>query len=668
MRQRTLIIGLAGGVIILALGTALLLRHQFGQPTDQVASGQSLVDQTALATLPTKNASSADTSHLDPAILPPTNTWLSGMVLQKTPLAVYPMPLSFLAKETGFEVGLPTVTTSATTITGEHIPGVIASIADAAAFSLTRYDKVSASLTYRNSQHATLGTLTLSEGSPYVFFHATTNGTLTFQDLPTHTVSPHYLRYTKAGHDYVVVTDENTTITGTGPTATIHTTKDSLVTLYALPDAKSDSLRAYAGNEVTRVDTSHSSNSSSITTQLDYHTANGKPTAYAAMNYQTVTNAGPVLTTYDNIYGSMEARAGQTLTTTVPTVSSSNQLDLSHVTAAHKQKLIASLRDDIAHTTITAKDSYYAGKQLARAANLLDVASQLGQQDSVRQLTDILRSALLARLGGSYFYYDTTLKGVAAQTKAFGSEDFNDHHFHYGYIIYAASILGRYDHQFVTDNQKQINLLVADIASYNPSSSFPVERPYDAYAGHSWAAGLAPFADGNNQESSSEAINAWNAVTLWGNLIHNSTLTATGEWMLSNESSAARHAWRTSPTHIPDQTQYASPLTSLNFSGKRTYSTFFSDEANAKVGIQLIPMNPVMTSFAADGDTGRPLIAAAITNNNFNVALGDYILMYLSLFDPSRAESLLAKQQTTFIDDGNSQTYLHAFVYAQSDK
>ena len=62
-----------------------------------------------------------------------------------------------------------------------------------------------------------------------------------------------------------------------------------------------------------------------------------------------------------------------------------------------------------------------------------------------------------------------------------------------------------------------VNLLIRDIASPDPDDPmFPSIRCFDLYAGHSWASGHAKFADGNNQESSSESMNAWYAMMLWG--------------------------------------------------------------------------------------------------------------------------------------------------------
>jgi endo-1,3(4)-beta-glucanase len=61
--------------------------------------------------------------------------------------------------------------------------------------------------------------------------------------------------------------------------------------------------------------------------------------------------------------------------------------------------------------------------------------------------------------------------------------------------------------------------LIRDIA--NPSSDdtfFPTFRHKDWYQGSSWASGVTQptFANGMNQESSSEAIAAYEAVALFG--------------------------------------------------------------------------------------------------------------------------------------------------------
>lgn len=665
-RKRLIIVSSSVTAVVL-IGTLALLITNGVIKSPLTSASIVLVDQTTLDGLTRKNGSSANVDRVDSNLIPPTNSWISGMVLQPTPLPVYPMPLSFLAKDTGFEIGLPAVQSNETSITGQHTPGVMTTIDGATGFKLSRFDKVSATITFSN-QTKPLGTLTLAEGSPYVFYRASVTTTLNMSGLGTVAAggSSSYLRYTKDGHDYVVATSGNAHVNVNGSTATLTAQKDGLVTFYALPNTKSDTLRDFAANEVTAVAVTNTTDAATQTT-FTYKTTNNQPTVFAPMAYSTLTKNDTSVGSYNSIYGPMKAVKGTAFTTSVTTAKPANTLDLSHLSDAHKQQLIASLQTDVSKTTITAQDSYFAGKQLARAATLLDISEQLGQADISAQLKSILTDGFAKRLNGQYFYYDSTLKGITAETKAFGSEDFNDHHFHYGYFIYAASILGKYDAKFVNSSAKQINLLVADVASYTLTPNFPIQRNFDPYVAHSWAAGLSPFADGNNQESSSEAVNAWNGVALWGDLTKNTQLKDSATWMLSNEAATAKAAWRTVDTSPAYLKNFTSPLTSLSFGGKRTYSTFFSDAANTKLGIQLLPLSPTMLSYASDGSVIDTNVKASVQADNYNVALGDYVLMYLALHDPQKAIQLATKQQDAFIDDGNSRTYMNAWIFSLSD-
>ncbi len=660
MRQTLLWVGCATlGIVAIGIAIVVLMRNQNTQPDKPTSS---LVNQAALRALPHKSASSADTSHLAAGLIPPTNSWMSGMVLQATPQPVYPLPLSFQAADNGFQLGLPSISSSATEINGPYAPGVTVSIAGARSYQLCRYDALSATLCYHAGPQI-IGKLTLAEGSPYVFYHAeAANAQLVIRNLNPADVlerTAHYARFRSAGQVYAISSSHATLTLGANQLAA-QVPRGDTVALYGLAGA-SDALRSYAGNAVQSVSLSHQPVGGATHTTLQYHTNNGQPTVVAMLPYQTVP--GHPVATYDSVYGPLRALIGNSYTTSVPTVTPQAELNVRKLSADQKQQLIAQLAHDVADTSITQQDSYFAGKQLARAANLLSIAEQLQQTTQVSVLKSKLQQAFAARLTSKYWYYDSKLRGVAATTAGFGSQDFNDHHFHYGYWLYAGSILAHYDAGFTTKYRDQLNLLAADIASPQASSQFPVTRNFDPYTGHSWAAGLAPFADGNNQESSSEAVHAWNGVALWGAATGNQSLGQTGQWMLANEANAAAHAWRLVDTSDPALKNYTSPVVGINFGGKRVYSTFFSDQPNAKLGIQLIPMDPSMQLFAGDKQHIASNVRASTVGNDYNVPLGDYLLMYLALSDPEQARNLAAQQ--TSIDDGNSKTYLDAWIFTR---
>ena len=66
------------------------------------------------------------------------------------------------------------------------------------------------------------------------------------------------------------------------------------------------------------------------------------------------------------------------------------------------------------------------------------------------------------------------------------------------------------DRAFYNQYREMILLLMQDYMNHDASDlRFPVLRSFDRYAGHSWAHGFGSFAEGNNLESTGEAINSW---------------------------------------------------------------------------------------------------------------------------------------------------------------
>jgi endoglucanase Acf2 len=102
----------------------------------------------------------------------------------------------------------------------------------------------------------------------------------------------------------------------------------------------------------------------------------------------------------------------------------------------------------------------------------------------------------------------------------FGNGYYNDHHFHYGYHIYAAAVVAKYDPEWGKEFFDGILLYIRDIATPTPEDKFFTQyRQKDWFLGSSWASGIISAENsphGRNQESSSEAIAAYEAVSLFG--------------------------------------------------------------------------------------------------------------------------------------------------------
>lgn len=207
-----------------------------------------------------------------------------------------------------------------------------------------------------------------------------------------------------------------------------------------------------------------------------------------------------------------------------------------------------------------AGDTYFSGKMLAKLARVLIIADSVGvgsqERDAITQkefdaALDHLRDGITIWLNGkagSPFLYDALWGGLVMcgcdyndktgkcnnvypdcpalvdAGQNFGAGFYNDHHYHFGYHIYAAAVMSKFDNKWGREYYEHVLMLIRDIA--NPSRDdpfFPTWRHKDWYLGFSWASGIVtidgkPYPNGRNQESSSEAISAYEAVALFGDV------------------------------------------------------------------------------------------------------------------------------------------------------
>lgn len=188
---------------------------------------------------------------------------------------------------------------------------------------------------------------------------------------------------------------------------------------------------------------------------------------------------------------------------------------------------------------------YFAGKAMAKFAEICLVANDvLKDQALVAMGLTKLKAAFSMFINNQQqapLCYENTWKGLVSTAgfsdsgADFGNTYYNDHHYHYGYFIYAAALLGHIDPSWLTPtNVDYVNSLVRDVA--NPSSQdpyFPVFRSFDWFVGHSWSKGLFASGDGKDEESSSEDYNFSYGMKLWGIVTQNAAVQARGDLMLA---------------------------------------------------------------------------------------------------------------------------------------
>ncbi|WP_432557830.1 glycosyl hydrolase [Granulicoccus sp. GXG6511] len=617
------------------------------------------------AILPERPGKDLRPVRLADGLTPPTNRWFSGLVFGDQIQPVFPLPLTFGVEENTFGFGLPPVHSTGKTIIGGYTPTIQVTLADVTDWRVTAYDDMSVTLTaLAGSEPA--GHVVIARGSPFI-------GLTAEQDLTLSTNIPftgdERVRTVTAGEGEYAVTGGTLTDTGVTLAAGEHTT------FFAVPeDGDAATLAELAADPLDGTSVAYAVDDE-VATTLTWRTRGGGPTALAALPHQRTGAEGCDLGTYRSAYGTMALCRGTELTWTAPLRAARSGLDLDGLDQTARTEIAEAVKRDVHGAEPYPADTYFGGKALYRDATLLGIARQVGADTEA----EILRERATTELrrwadpngcddrATFCFTYDPTNRGVVGQEASFGADEFNDHHFHYGYFLYAAGILAADDPALQQDIAPVMNLLAADIAMAPATEHFPQWRNFDAYGGHSWASGTAPFADGNNQESVSEAINAWAGLTLWARASGNSALEAQGQWLHAVEAQASRAYWTDFDRNDPAYAGYDHTITPLNFGGKRDYATWFSPEPAAALAILVIPASPSSDHLAGDPERIRENVAEATGTRGFQQQYGDYLLMYSALAGEEDRQQALTEARAMGpddVDDGNTYAYLLAWLHA----
>jgi endoglucanase Acf2 len=296
------------------------------------------------------------------------------------------------------------------------------------------------------------------------------------------------------------------------------------------------------------------------------------------------------------------------------------------------------------------KGPYWQGKGLQRILKLMDVVEQQGDLEGRDRLLSMIKGRAeqwLKGEGNTYFHLDKDQGTVAAYPEEFFTvEQLNDHHFTYGYWIRAAAEIALRDPAWAAKEQwgGMIDLLVEDIATTERASpKFPFLRNFDPYEGHSWASGIGMGEMGNNQESSSEAINAWVGLILWGEVHGNKALRDLGLYLYTTEAQAINHYWF-DIHHLVLAPEYKNIEVSMLFGGQYAHNTWWIDDPRQIKGINLLPITTASAYLAADPEFVKRNVASLKPEIAIFEARGkrvnppdiwqDLFAQYLGLADP----------------------------------
>lgn len=160
----------------------------------------------------------------------------------------------------------------------------------------------------------------------------------------------------------------------------------------------------------------------------------------------------------------------------------------------------------------------FIADELSNSPNMTGMDSDRGKPK--KQVANEMRAFILDSLkemvgrwgdlySAGYFQYNPQFDTIYGFPEGYGSvQKLADKHFHWGYFLRSAAAIGRYDPEWLKAYMPLFRQLREDVANYKRSNNrYPFLRNFSPFYGHSWADGVANESVGNNQESTSEAIN-----------------------------------------------------------------------------------------------------------------------------------------------------------------
>ncbi|KAK6913461.1 Glycosyl hydrolase family 81, C-terminal domain [Dillenia turbinata] len=351
----------------------------------------------------------------------------------------------------------------------------------------------------------------------------------------------------------------------------------------------------------------------------------------------------------------------------------------------HFSRIISSLDNDTKNLNLTATmsitSSYFFGKAIARAARLALIAEEVDHTVVIPQILKFLKNSIRPWLdstfSGNGFLYESKWRGLVTKlgsndsTADFGFGLYNDHHFHLGYFLYTIAVVAKLDPDWGATYKPQAYSLMSDFMSQNPNFQYPVLRNFDLWKLHSWAAGIFEFPDGRNQESTSEAVNAYYAASLLGLAYGDSEVFEFGSSLTSFEIMSAQKWW-----HVEENSElYAKDFVEENrvvgilWNSKRESRLWWASAElrECRLGIQMLPLTPITEPLFSDVGYVKELVewtSPALKREGVAEGWKGFYYAMEGIYDWKSA--LRKILDLSGFDDGNSLTNLLWWVYSRS--
>lgn len=327
---------------------------------------------------------------------------------------------------------------------------------------------------------------------------------------------------------------------------------------------------------------------------------------------------------------------------------------------------------------------YYSGKALAKFAGIIITLQDISHNTELAAAGLVkLKDALNVFVNNTQplpLVYDTVWKGVVSSGTYktgdtgldFGNALYNDHHFHYGYFVYTAAVIGYLDPKWLDEgtNRAWINTLVRDFA--NPSAEdpyFPFQRSFDWFHGHSWAKGLFESGDGKDQESTSEDTFSSYALKMWGKVSGDANMEARGNLQLAVQARSLKNYFLLEEDNNVQPKQFLpNRVTGILFENKVDHTTYFGGRPEYIQGIHMIPLNPT-SAYTRSQSFMREEWDTYFSDGRVDEVEGGWRgILYgnLALIDPAAAYDFFSDPNfdMALLDGGSSLTWYLAYSAA----
>lgn len=619
-----------------------------------------------------------------------TTDWCASLAFHQTSHHMFAHPWAFHAVEDGLDLGYPDRTVVGENHFATPFPKdlkIRSTGLDAEAVLMDAYTDWSVTAWWEDSAFRVV----MGHGMPFCYVLTIDPLEVVCSGDPSiHRLNDATLGVSVGGRNYGLFAPPGSQWRVDARTLSVQPGEAGMVSVAVLPDAEEETLAyfaRFAGRKVvdTRVGWNYDQDASRIVTTYSVQTEHiwgerGTDVLWALYPHQWKFCEGPYTPyTFHSVRGPMKVLAGPSFVTDqrftgllpqLPLLARDGQNGFSHPTLQEMVRKEAARPDD--QLIPPNGDTYWTGKALGRTAQLLDLADQTGGADSRDRLLALLKTRLedwLTATPGEpaeYFYYHKPWGTLIGVKPSYGSNDhLNDHHFHYGYYLQAAATVARYDRAWAMAWKPMVDLIIRDGNSPTRNDPlFPFLRAFDIYAGHSWASGDAAFGSGNNQESSSEALQFAAGMAWWGAFTGDDMLRDAGLFLYTTEKNAVLNYWFDVDEDLfPDD--YKHSMAAMVWGEKADYATWFSGEPECIHGINMLPITAASLFLGFRPEyvlKNYAEIQAHKKSGTLDTWL-DILWQFLAFGDPEQALAAWQAHPAYEGEAGASRAYTYAWIH-----